>query len=128
MPHHGLEIKLVDASLGEEYGIIVDHHEHMVKWLVWSLILPVVKGDTSAWAYSFDKKGIFISIFSVDQELESVEEENDASKSQVGWQQVSDSIVVTSVHVEAWIAPDNEDGKLQEHNVTIVSLVEGDFP
>jgi hypothetical protein len=99
----------------------------MVKWLVWSLIFPVVKSNTSAWTKDFDKKGILVSILSVNQKLESVKEENDASKSQVGRQKISDSIIVSSVHVEAWVAPDHEDSQLEENNVSIISLVEGDL-
>lgn len=43
LAHHLFEIQLVDDTLGEKNGVVVDHHEHMVKWLVWSLVFPVVK-------------------------------------------------------------------------------------
>ena len=47
LSHHGLEVELVNTSLREEDCIIVDHHEHVMEWLVWSLILPVVKSTAA---------------------------------------------------------------------------------
>lgn len=98
-----------------------------MEWLVWSLIFPVVKSHAAEWANNFNQKSVLISVFGINQKLSSVEKENNASQCQVRWQKVSDSIVITCVHVEAWVAPDYKDGKLQEHNVSIVSLVEWNF-
>ena len=54
-----------------------------MQWLVWCLVLPVVQCDTSAWPNELDQEGVLISVLGVNQKLESVEKENDASKGQV---------------------------------------------
>jgi len=44
-PHHGLEVELIDHSLRKENGIVIDHHQYVMQWSIWSLILPKVKSN-----------------------------------------------------------------------------------
>ena len=41
--HHLLEVKLVDKSLGEEDGIVVNHHQYVMERSIWSLVFPQVE-------------------------------------------------------------------------------------
>ena len=63
----------------------------------------------------------------MNQQLESVEEKEDAGESQNAWEQVSDTVIHAGVHVEAGIAPNDEDCNLEEDNVAVSSLVEWDL-
>jgi hypothetical protein len=63
----------------------------------------------------------------MDQQLEGVEEEEYAGESQGAWEQVSDTVIHACVHVEAGVAPNDEDCNLEEHNVAVISLVKWDF-
>ena len=63
----------------------------------------------------------------MNQQLESVEEKEDAGESQNAWEQVSDTVIHAGVHVEAWVAPNDEDGNLEEDDVAVISLVKWDF-
>jgi len=50
----------------------------MVKWLVWSLVFPPVECDGSARSNKFHPHGVLISSFLVNEELESIEDEENA--------------------------------------------------
>jgi len=63
----------------------------------------------------------------MNQQLESVEEKEYTGKSQNAWEQVSHTVIHAGVHVEAWIAPNDEDCNLEEDDVAVISLVEWDF-
>lgn len=63
----------------------------------------------------------------MDQQLESVEEKEYAGEGQNAWEQVSDTVVHAGVHVEAWVAPNDEDSNLEEDNVAVSTLVKWDF-
>ena len=98
-----------------------------MKLHVWLLSLPVVECNSAEWANAFLPHRVFVTILSMNQQLEGVEKEHDAHHGQGGWQKVSSSEVFFGVDVEAGEQPDNEEAELEQDNVTIVPLVVRDL-
>ena len=63
----------------------------------------------------------------MDQQLESIEEEENAHEGESRWQKIFGSHILLGVQVETWEKPDDEDGELQENNISIVALVVRNF-
>ena len=98
-----------------------------MKGHVWFLSFPIVKGNASNWTNNFDHHSILVTIFRVDEQLECVEQEHDAHEGEGRWQQVAGTKVLLGVQVEAWEEPDDEEGQLEQDNVSIISLIERDL-
>ena len=87
----------------------------------WLLSFPIVKGNGAAWTETFNEHCIFVSTFSMDHELSSVEQEEDAHQSQGRRKQVLYSHIFLGIDVEAWEKPNCKYGKLQQNNISIVT-------
>ena len=119
---------MIEHSLCEEDGVVVDHHEDVVERLVGGLVLPVVESNGAEWADDLHEHGVLVAVLAgVNGHLVSVKEGKDTNESECRGQQVPHAVVHAGVEVEAGEAPDDKDCQLEQDDVAVIPRVEGDL-
>jgi hypothetical protein len=77
----------------------------MMELHTWVLSFPIVEGNGAAWTKTFHEHGIFVTTFSMDRKLESVEQEKAAHQSEGRRKQVLHSHIFLCINVETWEEP-----------------------
>lgn len=103
----------------EENGIVVDHHEDVVKVLLLGLNFPIVEGDRCEWSNELNIHGVVMSILGSNSKLEGVETEENGTEGNDCWDKVFLSVVILSYKVEACSSPNTEHNDLVENDSSV---------